>query len=372
MGMHSVCDILWLKPGMMPKESDFENIVYNNWHGWGLVLRDGNGRLEVMKDNPVENDPDELYDLIDRHRDLERFLHLRHATAGEVELDNVHPFEVISTNKGQLLFMHNGMMSEYDPKFIQNPEHPAVKGGWSDTKYFQESVLTPICGALKDPLDIWAPGFRKIMNKFWPTNNRGILVTNKGAATMGTWITRQDVKGKDYLCANDTYSAAVIRGPEFDRRESARKFAEEQVRKEREAAAKEAGTGTNVVPFVHGPHHLRNDQFTKVYGTTQFLDSIRENPELYSLENLAKLANATAPELEQLVEKLGEDLIPWLMYVTEAIGSCSRSNIELEDKIVRATKLIATLRRLDPSLPGTIDEANAEILLREARNGTKG
>ena len=364
-----MCDILWLKPGILPKESDFENIVYNNWHGWGLILRDGNGRLEITRDNPVENDPEELYELITKHSDLERFLHLRHATAGDIELHNIHPFEVISTNKGQLLFMHNGMMSEYDPKFIQNTEHPAVKGGWSDSKYFQESVLTPICGSLKDPLDIWSPGFRKIMNKFWPINNRGILITNKGAATMGTWITRQGVNGKDYLCANDTYSAAVIRGPEFDRRESARKFKEQQERDER---AKEAGTGTNVIPFVHGPHHLRSDQFTKVYGTTQFLESIRGNPELYNLENLAKLANATAFELELLVEQLGEDLIPWLMYVTEALGSCSQYSAEMEDKLIRATKLIATLRRLDPSLPGTIDEANAEILLREARNVTEG
>lgn len=363
-----MCDILWLKPGIMPKDDEFENIVYNNWHGWGLILRDGNGRLEVMRDNPVENDPEELYELIDKNRDLERFLHLRHATAGDIEMHNIHPFEVITTNKGQLLFMHNGMMSEYDPKFISNPEHPAVKGGWSDTRYFQESVLTPICGALKDPLDIWSPGFRKIVSKFWPTNNRGLLVTNKGACTMGTWITRQGARGEDYLCANDTYSAKVIRGPEFERRESARKFKEQQERDER---AKEAGN-SNVVPFVQGPHHLRSDQFTKVYGTTLFLDNIRENPDLYNLENLAKLANATAPELEQLVEKLGDDLVPWLMYVTEALGSCSQANSELEDKLIRATKLIATLRRLDPSLPGTIDEANAEILLREARNGTAG
>jgi len=358
-----MCNILWLKPGAMPTDDDFENMVYNNWHGWGLILRDGNNKLEVLKDNPVENDPEELYNLIDKHRDLERFLHVRHATAGDVEMQNIHPFDVISTGKGDLYFMHNGTIAEYDPIYIQDKEHIAVREGWSDTRYYQESVLTPICSEMKDPLNIWSPGFRKIISKFWPVNNRGILITNKGAATMGTWVNRKDTQGKDYLCANDTYFDKVIRGPEFDRRESARKFAMEQARIERTSG--EAGTGTNIVPFDGKQTHLRSDHFTKVYGTTQFLSSIRENPDLYNIENLCKLQNATALELLYLVEALDDDLIPWLMYVTEALGSLKTQNDELTDKMLKGARLIGAYRRLEPDLPGNLEDANKKILAKE-------
>lgn len=353
----------------MPTDDDFENMVYNNWHGWGLVLRDGNNRLEIMRDNPVENNPEELYDLIDKHRDLERFLHVRHATAGDVEMHNIHPFEVISTNKGQLLFMHNGTITECDPTHITDKNHIAVKEGWSDTRYYQESVLTPIVEGLKDPLDIWNPSFRKIMTRFWPSGNRGLLITNKGACTLGTWVNRKDVKGNDYVAANDTYFSAVIRGPEFDRREAAKKAAMAAAREEREARG-----GTNVVPFEDGKRYIRSDHFTKVYGTTQFFNNIRENPEIYNQENLTKLAHCTAAELALLIEALGEDLVPFMMYVTEALSNLAKERDEYEDKLVRATKFIATLRKLEPSLPASIDEANAEVLLKESaeKNVRKG
>lgn len=362
-----MCNILWLKPGQMPTDDDFENMVYNNWHGWGLVLRDGNGKLQVMKGNPEENDPEELYELIDKNRDLERFLHVRHATAGGVELENIHPFEIISTNKGQLLFMHNGTMSEYNPEYITDKTHVAVREGWSDTRYFAESVLTPVMDMMKNPLDIWAVGFVKAMGKLWPLNNRGLLITNKGARTLGVWEQREDTVGNKFLTSNTTYFNAVTRGPEFDRRESARKFAETQKRIEEENRRKEAGED-NVVPFQAGGSkftQLRSDHFTKVFGTTRFLKELRENPQLYNADNLAALATATAAELDGLVEALGPDLVPWLMYVTEALSEAVEKNKELEDKVVRATKFIATLRRLEPSLPGSIDEANTEILLRE-------
>lgn len=360
-----MCNILWLKPGAMPKEDDFENMVYNNWHGFGLVLRDENGKLQIIKDNPEENDPDEIYTLIDKHRDIERYLHVRHNTAGSNDLANSHPFDVISTNKGQLLFMHNGTMGEYDPKFISDVNHKARKDQWSDTRYFVESFLTPYCESLKNPLDIWNPAFRKVMARFWPSGNKGLLITNKGAATLGPWETLKGIKDVDIPSSNTTYFRDVTRGPEFDRRESAKRFAESERRKAEEAKAKEAGVGSNIIPFEGVLKHLRSDHFTKVYGTTLFLEEARDNPDLYNYENLAKLSCATAVELEQLVERLGDDLVPWLMYLTEALGRMNDERDEFERKYSAGTRLFATLKRYDPGLPSSVKEAEAAIALKE-------
>ena len=148
-----MCNILLLKPGQMPYKEEFINMCYNNWHSYGLVVK-VDGKLDIKRHVPEsEIDPLELWNLIEKDRQYERLVHVRHTTAGATNLDNCQPFDVFyqehkGKNPTNIVFAHNGTLYDYkskkwDDKGIQmdDPDGP------SDTKNFVDQVLIPFITA---------------------------------------------------------------------------------------------------------------------------------------------------------------------------------------------------------------------------------
>ncbi len=340
-----MCNIFWLSSGVMPKEEEFYNCVYNNWHGYGLITKVGKA-LDVKREVPEENDPKMLWDLLKDNLEYERFLHLRHATAGDLSLDNAHPFPVISSNKGDVWFMHNGALPGMDPKQIATIPKDDPREKWSDTRYWVETFLTPYLGSLKT-VDIHDATLKKIVGMAWAANNRGILISStQKAATLGAWVTMKGENDEIYYSANDTYFKNVERGPEKLRRDKIRA----------EAAAKEV-SNSNVIPFGDGKQgKLRSEHFTKVYGVTPQFKTIINDPELYEDSNLEFLCNLSPLELYHLIDKLDanpeeKDSVHFFGYILNAIHEKIAENRQLHRKLLSAGKLIEHHRKLYPDLP---------------------
>ena len=225
-----MCNILRFLPNQMMDEEKFFNCVWNNWHSYGLILKDGQGGMDVIKVVPEsgENDPKEIWQLIKDNMAMERILHVRHTTAGVTDLDNAHPISVLYIpRKGgrkarEIQFMHNGTMAEYKSRITEHGVTKDDNTGPSDTRNFVDQILTPVCQADygTGAGDLSNPILQKILQKFWPFSNRGVLIANdQPSFFLGDW--KEFGVGDIIKVANVDYFDKVQRGPEFDRRKKA-------------------------------------------------------------------------------------------------------------------------------------------------------
>lgn len=224
-----MCNIFILEPGQMPGYHEFENCVYNNWHSYGLVTKVGD-RLDIKKVVPEsgEVDPKEVYELLSKDIEHQRFLHLRHTTAGKTDLENAHPFDVYydPSSGRQILFMHNGTFDTYKSKKYNGTVSVDDDSGPSDTKNFVDQVLIPFIPAMNFGTgkgDIHHELFKRFMIRFWPDwNSKGVLIaSDQPFATIGPWKELDNIGagGPDKIkVSNDLYFDHVQRGPEFTRR----------------------------------------------------------------------------------------------------------------------------------------------------------
>lgn len=131
-----MCLILVRDPNV---QLDFEHIKHaalNNPHGWGYIIPD-RGHLEIRRFfNAKGTDPEEVYNVLDENIDKRLFLHLRYATAGSRDKNNVHPFPVLQKRKHgmQAWLMHNGTLNDFS----------SHKSRMSDTYHFTEEVVRPL------------------------------------------------------------------------------------------------------------------------------------------------------------------------------------------------------------------------------------
>lgn len=301
-----MCNILILKPYVMPLREKFENMCYNNWHSWGLVTKI-DGKLEVVRCVPESGEIDaeeidKIWNILNRDQEFERILHVRHTTAGATNLNNCHPYDTFfdTSNGREIFFMHNGTLEDYkSKKLVQN-----TMGGYtseddptgpSDTKNFVDRVITPMLTAMnfgKGHGDISDELFKMLLRKAWPYNNRGILIANdQDNCLLGEWKKVKGQDDKEILSANDTYFGDVIRGPENDRR----KERERKAREEERRRASPNTTGTNIVPLAQ--HNFNKHS---IYCLSTTLDEVVEDWNLWEREYAVYLGAAAVEELEQL------------------------------------------------------------------------
>lgn len=240
-----MCSILHLLPGQMPTMEMLCNAVWNNWHSYGLVTRFGK-KLQVIRKVPKDGEvsPKEVWDLLEKHKEDERFLHLRHVTAGQNDEANCHPFDVFHDSKRTVVAMHNGTMYPFVSKKTETTStgYRVVDdhSGPSDTKNFVDQILTPYLSALKSSDgsgDIHNPLFKKILDhEFQKGTNRLVLISSdQEPLFLGDWkeIDRDGVK---FRASNDEYfkDLSTVGGrdknaPEYLRRQA--KKAEEEAKK---------------------------------------------------------------------------------------------------------------------------------------------
>lgn len=233
-----MCVIITLEPGASINKDHLWNAVRNNWHGYGLILKDGNNKLQVIKKFYKDGtDPEEVWKLLEDNKDIFRFLHLRHATKGAQDETNLHPFNVYESDSRQIYFAHNGTLSSFGGSYNNTD-------GLSDTADFCQKILRP--GLLR-----WSGAegkadytdeefYRLIMEKHWTSGSTGLFVSNDlESVRIGSgWSEYKhpnDSSSGLVWTSNTSYFDRVQRGPYFQMLEQAKK--EEEKKRRQEALA---------------------------------------------------------------------------------------------------------------------------------------
>lgn len=360
-----MCNIFWLEPKQMPTKLQVYNAVYNNWHSMGAVIRhhgkhkDGGDKLEVINHVPEkgEVDPKMVYELMGDNIDHQRIIHVRHNTAGKTDLSNCHPFKVFESKDDEIYFMHNGTLYTY--KEMVNGV--AVEDGPSDSLNFANKILIPLFEKLKNP-DINNTLTQTIINKFWAGNNRGILISRQSEKPVlidlqaNPWKKVPGDGGSEFISSNNDYFTEVKRGPEYTRREAAKKEMEEKKR----------GNVVKLSDFSkkerHGFHRLSTSP-SAILNDWEFYDRPHAIAAGYLLRH--ELKDALKTDEEGFL-----DLVEWIF---SDYAQLFQENEETEGKLGRATKIIASLKagkkeKVDVESQSSTEE-QSEVAETEVRVG---
>ena len=318
-----LCNIVVLKAGVSIPYEKLYNCVNNNYHSYGLILKDvENKKLEVIRQCPKGgNDPKEIYDLLEDNKDVERYLHLRHRTDGPIDLDNTHPFPAYISDTRQVYFMHNGTLADFKPKtsstYENNIRREVLLENVSDSKKFNDEFLAPFLlthSGENGKADIHDPMFDLIIKKFWSYSSKGLLICNdlEPAYINKTSWKEMDFGSGKFMSSNDDYWNKLTRGPAFEL---------EKKKKEQEELAERQKRFPNDTSNNRGPvgRHLANLKDVNLRPRevlTEDLSRVFEDFDIWSDAGLASLSNLTQIELQQFVERDKEGATGLLIHLT--------------------------------------------------------
>lgn len=330
-----MCNIIRFLPGQMIDEEKFFNCVYNNWHSYGLVTKsDGKMQIDRVVPESGEIDPKEIWTKIKKNIDVERILHVRHNTAGKTDMENCHPIDILyipgkrGRGERQIVFMHNGTMSEYKSKTIVNGITRDDDDGPSDTRNFAEQVLQPIIQADygSGVGDLSNATLKKILTKFWTFGNRGVLIANdQPSLFLGEW--KEFGVGDVLKVANTEYFDKVTRGPEFSRREAAKKQSETPSRTIR--------SFSNIKDFPFDAKH-------GFFRLSESACNLLSDWDIYNREHAVSVGYMTQDELSEIY-KNKNDCIHLMDWVFTDYAVLYKENLELEEKLKRSSNKIAEM-----------------------------
>ena len=336
-----MCVIIRMSPGQVFPEKKLNNAIFNNPHGYGVVMLD-NGRMEIKKDCPDGgNDPEVINKILYDNRDLERILHLRWNTVGETSIENTQPFDVLSSKDEDIVFMHNGTLYDYKEDTpsrwqngieIQSEKKVQTK---SDTLRFTEEFLTPLMSRFKSPEGLEDPILKVILDKAWgaKATNRGILFSSKKKfIKLGDWKIFTDTLNKDdttnrFLVSNEDYFHIVKRGPEFDRLEALKKIEESK-----NGVVPFRNSGGNKLSDWMGVRDELNKDFVKD------LDQIWNEADSSLKELIPAMDWLTDEEIKKITKD--DNFVYLFMWFTSSYSSIIKSRNSLRVKHQKATLLI--------------------------------
>jgi len=342
-----MCNIFIQQPGYTLPYEKLETCVFNNWHSYGIILK-ANGKLEVRKGCSDSDDkicdPQEIYKILKDNEDVERFVHLRHRTEGEINEANTQPFPVLSTKKRSLYFMHNGTMQAWrgqqtDPEALQ---------GASDSRRYAELQLTPMLTRLvgtRGIADLEDPYVRDILEKFWPgSNNRGLLISSDQEPyffSPAAWSTKTFDQGQPFKSSNDDYWNTVQRGPEKERLDAERKKREEEARAKNNSVVRvptARASTKELSPLISMP-------FKNKFQLSEAMLHLLEDWDIYNDNGWQELANVTHIEWEDFIRRSEPQDLPCLLfYATDAMKRIGEKNEKMMAKLAKASKLIADFK----------------------------
>jgi len=355
-----MCVIISLAPGATINKDQLTNAVHNNWHGYGLIVKEEDGSLNLIK-NFTEGgtDPEVVWDLLVEHGSKARFLHLRHSTRGSTDADNVQPFEVFNNGTRQIFFMHNGTLNGFG----------VFNTGKSDTQDFCEKILTP---ALKRWTGEFGVGdysgdqdfYKLIMDKHWAGGSTGLFVSNdiptvRIGSGWSEYKHPDDLSSGDVWVSNYLYFNRIQRGPMFQKLEDIRKAAEEEKRKEAlingnvvpfqtDSAMETTGISTNVVKW-------SSSRLLKHAKILRALEDITKAWDFQNPEQIAKLVFMTYDEIHEFLANENEYTVTAIFEeMIRAIHTEASENRKLKLKINRYK---ASLEKLNLKFKGQIDES---------------
>lgn len=371
-----MCNILILEPGQSIEKRKFYNMCYNNWHSWGMVTKVGD-RLDVQRHVPEsgEIDPEEVWKAVEKDKDYLRFLHVRHTTAGQTDLDNCHPFDVYYNQKTgrHVLFMHNGTLHEFKSKKPGTYHNSWIDddSGPSDTKNFVDKILIPYVAQADfgDGIGSLTPSALKVLlGRFWSTGNRGLLISSQDPFLLlgkSEWkeIESEDGKGTVWS-ANDLYFENVTRGPEKERRDAAEK---ERLRLEEEKAYEKRKEGTQA-STTNGPTLTKLSDVNlrakhPFFGLSEGLSGLLNDWDFYGDDRQGRAALAFCTDKELLDLYKEKDTCIWVMdYMFSDYAQILDDLEKSEDKKQKAELVIAAQKKKIKEL----EEALAASPIKEA------
>lgn len=225
-----MCVIIHLAAGATINKQQLFNAVHNNWHGYGVLLRDDDRLWLNKKFDKDGTNPEDVWKLIEDNKDIERYVHLRFSTRGATDEGNTQPFEVYNSASRQVFFMHNGTLNSFG-------NHNT---GASDTKEFCETVLSPALlrwDGEYGKADYNDPMFYKlVVDKQWVSHSKGLFISNdldplRIGAGWSEYKHPNHTSSGTVWVSNTEYFEKAIRGPIFQLQEDARKAREEEERK---------------------------------------------------------------------------------------------------------------------------------------------
>ena len=373
-----MCDIMWMKRGIVPPYEKFRNCVWNNPHGWGLVMRD-NKRLEMRKDfKPEGTDPDELYKIISDNADVERFLHVRWATDGEKNLDNTQPFPVYSSGNRDIFFMHNGVLHEWKPPMPHAASYADDElRDASDSRRFAEMKLTDLLVHLKGAngaADLEDPIVQEILSKYWSTSSRGILIGSDVAPFLfnkNGWkeitftedgVLEDGSMGpveKKFMSSNDDYFDRLSRGPEFERRQAA-----ERAQREKEAARTSA---FNRLPANSSSDNQEVEKLTSQTFQSRYqlkagpLASLVNLGDIYDDNNVTVLSSLSTVEVEELMKEEPDAGIFLILFMGAMLRTYYENTMEAEKALESTQKAISRIKADKMALDNLVKDQGSEI-----------
>lgn len=354
-----MCNILALEPGQMIPYENLANMCYNNWHSYGLVvLKKGSSKpdvkytMEITKVLPEEEvNPDEVNNILQENIEHTRILHVRHNTAGATTYENTHPFDVYEDETGRkVVFMHNGTLYEYKSKKWVNNKLEDDNDGPSDTKNFVDKVLIPYTDVdFGDGFgDIENDLFEGLVKKFWPSGNRGILISNcQEPLLLGDWK-NVSLGGTKVLTSNDDYFYSVKRGPESLRRLVREAQAKQKAKEAAQGVAEKTGSvGTpdhpyvllkNITEYIRGKH--------QAYRLVNDIKDIINDYNVWDRDCAAQsLPFMTYDEVKEFITGRPEEAARVVDWIFTDYGEMYSEMAELETKKSAGEKLIATLKQ---------------------------
>ncbi len=341
-----MCVIIVLSKNQMIPFKALETACFNNWHSYGLVTK-VDGKLDIKKHVPKngEIDAKAIHKLLEDDIEYERFLHLRHNTAGATTPENCHPFDVYYDPKSgrQVVFMHNGTLYGYKSK-KKNESGNEVDDdtGPSDTKNFVDRVLIPYLCSLdfgNGKADIEHKGTQELIKRFWAPNNRGLLISSdQRPFFIDDWKQVNDGDGGKFLASNDSYFDKVERGPEHGRR---------LLRQAEFEATLQASSGSGVVREREieritnfNPTIGKSRRVHGFYGLSESLAKVVNDFEMYDRKNATRLGFATPEEIKELYDQEA-DCINVMDWVFTDYAKLYQENEELIEKNKKASNIIA-------------------------------
>jgi hypothetical protein len=345
-----MCVILEIQPGVTIPHDHLYHAIHNNEDGYGLVIKHKE-TLEVIKACPEGGTTVEAITyLLDKNVNHLRYLHLRHRTEGEINLENCHPYTIYEKDGIQIEFMHNGTMHEFAPdKEIKDAvtqkitRHADTR---SDSRIFADQILIPLIESLREP-NYCSPINIRLISKMWPVaSNRGLIISNKYPTLIlnpPDWkkIVVKGLNGSpdvEFRASNDTYFDNLVRGRLFDKLEKIKK---EKEAEERAKSSSKFPTSTNYT-YSAGAWPLTRLKDLDFAPNTFLGDKVCDILSDYDLQcdhGLAQLANLTEVELSHLVEKAPEETVGLLLLLTGTYKAVYDEFQLLESKLKAMTDL---------------------------------
>lgn len=366
-----MCVIIHLLPGKTIEHLKLFNAAANNWHSWGIVVKDEKKKkLTViqrvpknaeLKEDHVDaggchNDIEEIEKILDDNKKFERFIHFRHATKGHVNIENCHPKLIYEGGNRQVYFMHNGTFGgglgvtvngygmTYGPQGVKLDKAP------SDTYEFAEKHLM-------EPLEAFVEGDytnEKFQKYLWNPlfidkgqASRVIFISNDlPCLKAGSWstFTNNETQEVDFYASNNTYFDKVDRGPlhEAQKAEERRQKAAQEAKEKSERVEGNLNASTAIVPYQHGM--FQQDPKVLV-GLRIIFDTFGAG---LASNEIRDLGECSVPEFEAIINQLlssgNTNSVAFFMdLVVQSYMELYNDHERLKDKHDKATKKISSL-----------------------------